>query len=580
MLQEQQQFLNTIPSSSSTTTTTAVTVTAAAAAAADTINTTLGLDPFSNINNTNDNTGYGLGYHHHHHDDGPSYSTSNGMLLSSISTNTTTSKIGIDLNHNDNNSSSNSLVQSLLQQCVSYHEEQEALRRTNHTNVQKIHYNHVNDTTFITPTTNSYSSPNILPLPIVQLPIPNNSIGSTTITSVVGGVPPYFVPSSSLLSSRATAESSTSSFETKEEIQQQQQQNSIDQAKERAKLIITRFPKFHDIISNNYSIHPHPTNQTVSLPPTTSTTTTILSTTDIPPTTALTTTTPTTTSIDYIQQRQIGFQRETQRKQQAIVKNLQYIMKQQQQRIEQLTSHMIAHNASLSTTTTSSTPTTTDLTIIEQLAYKEYNDTIVQQQQQNLDQSSLNHPNRTSKKRGKYSSLSNNRTSTNHNYNNDKTAVAIYISIQQAQQQRQHQYENDAVTTTPNDSVVDTSLSQYWNESYLQSLFETYGTIRNIYFYRNKQTGLYKGDGLIVYKVIMNENDDEQNDNDNDNDKKNFITTTEGQILIDLVCGQVRSNHFFNCFVTYVFCNVMMRVCVAYPLFICPLLEITNISNR
>jgi hypothetical protein len=118
--------------------------------------------------------------------------------------------------------------------------------------------------------------------------------------------------------------------------------------------------------------------------------------------------------------------------------------------------------------------------------------------------------------------------------------VAIYISI------------TPPIGTFDNNDheLQSQELHLYWNESYLHQLFETYGTIRNIYLYRHKKKNNqskihhkggggggddgYKGDGIIVYKILNTESP--KND---DNSKQR-----QRQILIDLVCGQVCANIF------------------------------------
>ncbi len=61
-------------------------------------------------------------------------------------------------------------------------------------------------------------------------------------------------------------------------------------------------------------------------------------------------------------------------------------------------------------------------------------------------------------------------------------------------------------------------LPQTIQEDFLRQWFESYGAIRRIHFYRNKQTGELKGDALLVYNVRRN---------------------AEKQGILDAVCSQV-----------------------------------------
>ena len=250
---------------------------------------------------------------------------------------------------------------------------------------------------------------------------------------------------------------------------------------------------------------------------------------------------------DYIHQRQIGFQREEQRKQKAMIRNFQYLYDQQQHRMAQLNARILPTTSTPTTTTTTYTSTntttaastrnhTTTLPTMTATTTKRhrgdsnrchdddddddcdtdrYHDQ-QQQQQQHDDNTTTT------------------MTTTNATTGTVSNTVAIYISTEST-------VSTVASSTSSSNSDQPPPLHLYWNESYLQQLFQTYGTIRNIYLYRHRNKrksrwGDYKGDGIIVYKLSRNATND---DDDDDQVDDTLRRQQQRQTLIELICGQV-----------------------------------------
>jgi hypothetical protein len=169
-----------------------------------------------------------------------------------------------------------------------------------------------------------------------------------------------------------------------------------------------------------------------------------------------------TETTNFKEQRQKGFQREAERKQQALLRNWAYLMDRQNRRAEQLSAQVESSHA------------------VKTAADQQYS--VVLQKRTDLLQ----------------------KGGTTDLYRSRKTAKS-------------------SLGTPPNTSAV------YWStapptisleESDVRRLFGPYGTICKIVQYRNKETGLLKGDGLVVYQM----------------EKTNQSPPQE---LVLLVCGQV-----------------------------------------
>jgi hypothetical protein len=82
--------------------------------------------------------------------------------------------------------------------------------------------------------------------------------------------------------------------------------------------------------------------------------------------------------------------------------------------------------------------------------------------------------------------------------------------------------EGHAVSNTVDSSIAFylSGLPKNFTEDSVRQLFASYGSIRRIHFYKNKQTGEPKGDALVVYSVAAG----------------------DGQELLDTVCLQVTSS--------------------------------------
>ena len=381
-------------------------------------------------------------------------------------------------NTNDDDYSNQSTVENLLMECLQYHQQQEKIRSSCTTSC----INHHQDAT---------------------IPTPNHE----SSVSVVSSPNYYFVPSTLMTPMEIPAT-------TKTPTEQQQQQDRIDQARERAQKILLRFqqqqqPATPSVLYSKDVMNPN-NNAAMTL-----------------------TSNPSENNItienNFLQQRQIGLEKEKQRKQTAMMKNFQYVMQQQQRRIELLTSRII------STTTTTLPPVHDGESPLPVAAMSQTFPAKVEHTNHDvaLNRQCRDNSNRRTEKTKRRSgdicqSRDGGKNNSTNNNNNDfacsasnNNTVAIYISTHPP-----IQTHNDQQQQQPH---------LYWNESYLQQLFASYGTIRNIYLYRHKTNrnhhsssgGGYKGDGIIVYKLI-------HTDTDEDDGK------IQRQTLIDLICGQVR----------------------------------------
>ena len=88
-------------------------------------------------------------------------------------------------------------------------------------------------------------------------------------------------------------------------------------------------------------------------------------------------------------------------------------------------------------------------------------------------------------------------------------------ALEKQKQRKGHAIKlNDELSVAAYLSGLPTNVTQ----DFVQSLFESYGKIRRVHLYRNKQTGELKGDALVVYNVRR---------------------LTEKQEILDAVCSQV-----------------------------------------
>jgi hypothetical protein len=395
-------------------------------------------------------------------------------------------------------SPSNHFVQALLKECLSYHHEQEIIRNNNTQN----HDNSTKDDTYqVKP-----------PPPIIQLPLPQPPLSSSSSSNGVIGLP-ITTAGPSVVASPQAILSSSSSSETR----------TVLEARCRAQQILQRF---QNSSANNI-------NETVSCE-----TTTYL----LEPNIGKTITTRTgtmeaaspTTTINYVQQRQIGFQREQQRMRNAMIKNLQYILSKQEKKLNQLNSNITNSTQQLesiiqdkhsnqydpkllhkqSSNFGSNFPLyQSDLPLLQQLS-KSYHD-------KNINKNENDNP------RSNASNLHKDRTTTSAQ-TSTSTTLALYIH------------------TIP--KITSSSSSLYWKESYIEQLFKPYGTIRNVYLYRNNKQQqqqnasccdddhYYKGDGLVIFKI-----DNNRSCSNNDAEKAESLSIQQQELaLLELVCGQVR----------------------------------------
>jgi hypothetical protein len=170
-----------------------------------------------------------------------------------------------------------------------------------------------------------------------------------------------------------------------------------------------------------------------------------------------------TETTNFKEQRQKGFQREAERKQQALLRNWAYLMDRQNRRAEQLSTQVESSHA------------------MKTSAEQQYS-AVLQKRMDLLQKGGI-----TDLYRSRKTAKSSLGTQPNN-------TAAVYWS-----------------TAPPNITL---------EESDVRQLFGPYGTICKIVQYRNKETGLIKGDGLVVYQM----------------EKANQPAPRD---LILLVCGQV-----------------------------------------
>ena len=405
---------------------------------------------------------------------------------------------GIGYHHADNLPLP-SAVESLLNECLQYHQEQEIIRSQNNSIASRVH-----PTT--SPVQHSTHNDHVTVIPTV-------SVSSSSF------VPPQFIPSVLTSSSEIVAPTTSDSLT--------EQQERIDQARERAQKILLRFQQQQQVQQTTPSD--------------------VCTNTDIDPTKASTTLANdsrkyTMNDIDYVRQRQIGLQREEQRRQTAIIKNLQYVMHQQQRRIEQLTSTIVASTQQPPLLPPSVKPEN------ERQAYHRHESPSAVTDKSDANINGANDKKQRNRNDPKCRASLKNRNAQTYDASSTSTTstntVAIYIST------------NPLISTDYDNEPPETLL--YWNESFLHQLFQTYGTIRNIYLYRHKKKknhqtnclGGYKGDGIIVYKLLKANTDDADN-------------AVQRQTLMDLICGQVRVTIFFHANMhTKVFAHFLYRFTV------------------
>lgn len=171
---------------------------------------------------------------------------------------------------------------------------------------------------------------------------------------------------------------------------------------------------------------------------------------------------------DYKQQRIQHFEQEQVKFQQAWIKNLNYITKRQEQRIK--------HQQ-------------------EQIEH-------VKRQEQRLDQQHREHYN--------------NRTSSFTSTMPKQTMVQRNFSIAPF---NKHYRNNDTASAAA--LYISGLPPATISESLIRELFESYGSIQKVHLYRHKSTGTFKGDGLLVFRVLE---------------------STTKEELVHLVCSQVSTH--------------------------------------
>jgi hypothetical protein len=184
----------------------------------------------------------------------------------------------------------------------------------------------------------------------------------------------------------------------------------------------------------------------------------------------------------FVEQREKGLQREARLKQEFLRKNLEYVARREQQRAQHLASEIATCQ------------------VQQAWIQNKYNQALQERQRlqrescllEKSSQAAIGSRERRGAERLKRKSYSG-ASSHGHPQPGSASALEVYLS------------------GVPVDGTV--------NETFLRKLFEPYGAIRKVHFYRDKVDGQLKGDGLIVFQ------------NDNDEASSSLLTT---------VCMEVR----------------------------------------
>lgn len=301
-------------------------------------------------------------------------------------------------------------VQALMQQCMAYHQEQEVIRQQKQQEQTQSTYG----TSYQQQQQQQHQTKFVMASSVAE----ETSVSTTTDTSS---------PSIPL------SKSSTSmSPQWNEEDQQR-----IQEARARAQAVIARFHQQQEQLLCAATA----TSSRES---------------EIPP--AL-----------FAEQRYKGLRREEERKRKMLLKNLDYVLMQESERIGTLTAQ-IEQSA-----------------IYEELAKRQYQIQLEQRKQRLLQ---LRDGGSRSGKQRQEQEFAPAKYGHGHRTSDFK-------------QQQQHERNTPSIAVylsgLPNDGSID--------EAYVRNLFGVYGSLRKVRFYRDKLTGKLKGDGLVVYNLPSQGND-------------------------------------------------------------------------
>jgi hypothetical protein len=434
----------------------------------------------------------------------PAAATAGTATTSATSSTTTTTPNATTSSSNNSNSIIN--VQELIQECYHYHQQQEAIRQSGLVVAAGIP-----DTPDIYDSCSSNSDPVVAVVATDTIASSNSNRNRDVMTLTTA--PPHGVVS--------TAGSSSSSLELLQQQQLQQQQQLIDDARKRALDVVTRFQP----------APPLPTTSPVApligtLNHNNTMTTTAMT---------VTNTNNNNNNIDYVQQRHIGFLREQQRKQLFVIKNLQYMIQRHQSQIQQSATTVAAIRQQHQPVT--NVEHTTQLHNVQTQSHirpntKRRKRTTTSTREDQITQSHID------------TDDTNHRHHHHHHHqydshSNSNNTIALYVST------------HPPITSTTN---------EYWNETYLQGVFPKTSTaiattdtttattnntnnislcLRNVYLYRQKTNGKYKGDGIIVYKISNTVTDHTSNDYNThnvtrpNNNSSNSSIPNQQAILLD-----------------------------------------------
>jgi hypothetical protein len=293
------------------------------------------------------------------------------------------------------NGTQDDVVQTLMQQCMAYHQEQEALRQQ-----EQVQQTQVSDD-------------------------PSIQQHETKFVMASSVADPTSIPTTTDTSSSYPSNSSCIPMSPHLNIDDQQR---IQEARARAQAVIARFHQQQERLLCTTTNRTQGPSQGSEIPP------------------AL-----------FAEQRYKGLRREEERKRKMLLKNLDYVLMKESERVGHLTAQ-IEQSA-----------------IYEDLAKRHYHLQLEQRKQRllQLREGSCQDVG-TSKDHG-------NQTKDSKQQKRNTPSIAVYVS------------------GLPIDGSID--------EAYVRNLFRVYGSLRTVRFYRDKLTGKLKGDGLVVYNLPSEGND-------------------------------------------------------------------------
>jgi hypothetical protein len=221
---------------------------------------------------------------------------------------------------------------------------------------------------------------------------------------------------------------------------------------------------------------------------------------------------PTTTPDEYRKRRMVFTEKFEHRKQEALLRNLEYVARQQ---IEQSKERL----AQL------------DATRMYEQQVTSHHEAVMKSRSKSSNHDHTHHAGIGTQKRHREEQKRIQSLPKALSSNNNENSVAIYVA-------------GISTTTNPSNNnngttKLTTTTTTTSTEEMMHSLFRCYGKLRKIHFYVDKQTGKRKGDALVIYDL---------EDAANDDDPPPPSMQAKRNSLIDSVCSQVRgTDHHSAC---------------------------------